>query len=89
MHALNLDPDLIKLTVFVAVVIGLIFLVRLLISEFSAIFFQPPPPPRTPEQLAQDAAWYRAEQRRLEAQTAYELQKAELEDTRRFLKQRK
>lgn len=58
------------------------------VPQIERLFYSPPPPPQTPEDLDQDAAWYRAQKRRLEAIAEYELQQAELDDTRRFLNTR-
>ena len=43
---------------------------------------------KSSEELDQEAAWYRAQKRHLEALTEYELKLAELEDTRNFLRTR-
>lgn len=44
--------------------------------------------PKTPEELDQEAAWYRAQKRNLEAKQECELAQAHLEDVRDFIKKR-
>lgn len=75
--------------------IVILFLSLLVAAIVSGLTSQPPPRKRTPEDLDQEAAWLRADARLREerarhyaASTKDEMARAELEDTRTFLKTR-